>query len=58
MGKTETINKRAKYVYLSSHHITERWKQLAEKQGTSISKFVAKRAYVKLLFSISLLLLS
>ena len=42
MGKTETIKQRAVYVYLPSQQMTERWKQLAEKQGTSISKFVAE----------------
>ena len=42
MGKTKTIKQRAIYVYLPSHQMTERWKQLAEKQGTSISKFVAE----------------
>lgn len=42
MGKTETIKKRAIYVYLTSQEMAGRWKQLAEKQGTSISKFVAE----------------
>lgn len=42
MGKTETIKKRAIYVYLPSQEMAGRWKQLAEKQGTSISKFVAE----------------
>jgi hypothetical protein len=42
MGKTGTIKQRAIYVYLPSQQMTERWKQLAEKQGTSISKFVAE----------------
>jgi regulator of replication initiation timing len=40
MGKTETIKERAIYVYLPSHDMVERWKKLAKKQGTSISKFV------------------
>jgi predicted DNA-binding protein len=40
MGKTETIKERAIYVYLPSHEMVQRWKRLAKKQGTSISKFV------------------
>jgi predicted RNase H-like nuclease (RuvC/YqgF family) len=40
MGKTETIKERAIYVYLPSHDMVKRWKELAKKQGTSISKFV------------------
>ena len=39
-SKTETIKKRAIYVYLSSLDRAQRWKSLAEKGGTSISKFV------------------
>ena len=42
MGKTETIKQRAIYVYLPSHEMVERWKSLAKKSGTSISKFVAE----------------
>lgn len=42
MGKTETIKQRAIYVYLPSIEMVERWKGLAKKQGTSISKFVAE----------------
>jgi len=42
MGKTETIKKRAIYVYLPSIEMVERWKRLADGQGTSISKFVAE----------------
>ena len=42
MGKTDTIKKRSIYVYLPSEDMTERWKQLADEQGTSISKFVAE----------------
>jgi hypothetical protein len=42
MGKTETIKQRAIYVYLPSQETAGRWKKLAEKQGTSISKFVAE----------------
>ena len=40
MAKTDTIKQRAIYVYLPSIDMTERWKDLAEKQGASISKFV------------------
>ena len=42
MGKTETIKQRAIYVYLPSHDMVEKWKNLAKKSGTSISKFVAE----------------
>lgn len=42
MGKTETIKQRAIYVYLPSHEMVDRWKELAKKSGTSISKFVAE----------------
>ncbi|MCW4020903.1 MAG: hypothetical protein NWF14_06725 [Candidatus Bathyarchaeota archaeon] len=42
MGKTDTIKKRAIYVYLPSQEMASRWKELAEKQGTSISKFVSE----------------
>jgi len=42
MGKTETIKRRAIYVYLPSMEMVERWKRLAEAAGTSISKFVAE----------------
>ncbi len=42
MGKTETIKQRAIYVYLPSHDAVNRWKGLAKKAGTSISKFVAE----------------
>lgn len=42
MGKTETIKRRAIYVYLPSLEMAERWKALAEAAGTSISKFVAE----------------
>ena len=40
MGKTETIKRRAIYVYLPSIEMVEHWKELARRQGTSISKFV------------------
>ena len=43
MGKTETIKKRAVYVYLPSIGMAEDWKERAEKAGTSISKFVIER---------------
>ena len=42
-GKTETIKKRAVYVYLPSTDMAEDWKQRAEKAGTSVSKFVVER---------------
>jgi hypothetical protein len=42
MGKTDTIKQRAIYVYLPSQQMAGRWKELAEKQGTSVSKFVAE----------------
>lgn len=40
MGKTETIKDRAIYVYLPSVEMMEKWKRLAERRGTSVSKFV------------------
>ena len=42
-GKTQTIKKRAVYVYLPSQKMTEDWKSRADKAGTSISKFVIDR---------------
>ena len=39
-NKTETIKKRAIYVYLPSEEMVEEWKNLAKKSGVSISKFV------------------
>jgi hypothetical protein len=39
-GKTETIKKRAIYVYLPSQKMVEDWKRKAQEAGTSISKFV------------------
>ena len=42
MGKTETIKRRAIYVYLPSEKMADRWKDLASKYGTSVSKFVAE----------------
>ena len=40
--KTDTIAKRAIYVYLPSMEEGEKWKNLAEKSGLSISKFVVE----------------
>jgi len=40
LGKTETIKKRAIYVYLPSIEQKKSWEEHAKKQGTSISKFV------------------
>jgi hypothetical protein len=40
LGKTETIKERSIYVYLPSVGQKMRWDEFAEKQGTSISKFV------------------
>jgi len=42
-GKTETIKKRAIYVYLPSEKMVEDWKGRADKAATSISKFVIDR---------------
>jgi hypothetical protein len=42
-GKTETIKKRAIYVYLPSQTMVEGWKSRAKNAGTSISKFVIDR---------------
>lgn len=42
-GKTETIKRRAVYVYLPSITMVEEWKSLADKAGVSISKFVVER---------------
>jgi hypothetical protein len=39
-SKTETIKKRAIYVYLPSEEMVKEWKELAGKTGTSLSKFV------------------
>jgi len=40
VGKTETIKRRAVYVYLPSEGMAERWKLLAKQSHASISKFV------------------
>jgi len=45
MGKTETIKRRAIYVYLPSMEMAERWKVLAEAAGTSISKFGLRKQF-------------
>lgn len=42
-GKTETIKKRAIYVYLPSQKMADDWKSKADQAGTSISKFVIDR---------------
>ena len=42
LGKTETIKKRAIYVYLPSIEWKVRWDEYARKQGTSTSKFVVE----------------
>ena len=39
-NKTGTIKQRAIYVYLPSIETAQRWKEIAEKEGGSISKFV------------------
>jgi len=41
--KTETIKQRAIYVYLPSEEMTNRWKERADKEGNSISKFVIEK---------------
>lgn len=43
MGKTETIKRRAVYVYLPAEEMAERWKQRAKRSHSSISKFVVER---------------
>jgi cell division protein FtsB len=42
MGKTETIKDRRVDVYLDTLERKERWKQLADEEGESLSKFVQK----------------
>ncbi len=39
-SKSATIKQRAIYVYLPSHRMVDRWKELASRSGGSISKFV------------------
>ena len=38
--KTDTIKKRALYIYLPSEEMTKDWKEKAKQQNTSISKFI------------------
>lgn len=49
MGKTETIKQRSIYVYLPTHEMVQRWKDLANKAGTSVSKFVIEHVENSLL---------
>lgn len=42
MGKTDTIKKRAIYVYLPSLEMVQHWKELASRQDLSVSKFVTE----------------
>jgi len=49
MGKTETIKQRSIYVYLPTHEMVQRWKDLADKAGTSVSKFVSEHVENSLL---------
>jgi predicted DNA-binding protein len=42
LGRTETIKKRAVYVYLPSIEQKERWENYAKECGTSVSKFVVE----------------
>ena len=39
-NKTETVKQRSIYVYLPSLETAQRWKETANKEGASISKFV------------------
>ncbi|MBO8180516.1 MAG: hypothetical protein H0Z19_08590 [Archaeoglobus sp.] len=41
-GKTETVKKRAIYVYLPSEEMVEEWKRIAKERKMSISKFVTE----------------
>jgi predicted RNase H-like nuclease (RuvC/YqgF family) len=40
LGKTQTIKKRAIYVYLPSEEMAEKWKRTAKENHISVSKFV------------------
>jgi predicted RNase H-like nuclease (RuvC/YqgF family) len=40
LKKTDTIRKRALYIYLPSIELADDWKERAEKSGTTISKWV------------------
>jgi len=42
ISKTDTIKQRAIYVYLPSVQTAKRWKEVAEKEKISISKFVVE----------------
>lgn len=42
-GKTQTIKRRAVYVYLPSIDMIEDWKRRAQDAGQSVSKFVVER---------------
>ncbi|MFQ6061247.1 MAG: hypothetical protein ACE5KV_08170 [Thermoplasmata archaeon] len=42
IGKTETIKERAFYAYLPSIDYADRWKKLANKHGSPISRFVVE----------------
>ncbi len=42
MGKTETIIQRRVYAYLPSMKRKKEWKELAEKQGVKLSKFIVE----------------
>ena len=42
-GKTDTIKKRAIYVYPPSQTMADEWKSKANKVNTSISKYVIDR---------------
>jgi predicted RND superfamily exporter protein len=43
LGKTATIKERSLYVYLPSQEMVSSWKDMAEKAGLSISKFIVDR---------------
>jgi hypothetical protein len=49
LGKTETIKRRAVYVYLSSLGQKERWEEYAKKRVASISRFVVEHVENSLL---------
>ena len=40
LGRTDTIKKRTLYIYVPSEKQKEKWEKLAERSGTSLSKFV------------------
>ncbi len=43
LGKTKTIKDRSIYVYLPSEEMARRWKDQADRNGISVSKFVTDR---------------